>query len=271
MISSLSYIAWVFIFGLCWGSFLYVCSLRIQKNQSIIYPPSHCENCEHELRWRDKIPLISWFILRAKCKYCEKNISIQYPLSEFICGFLFVCIWLVYPFSWILVPLGILLSLLFVGSYVDLHEHWIPDRCSIGLIISGLILSILFPELHKVNTPIDSLIKSFIGLFCGAGILLFVRCIGFWILKKEAMGLGDVKLLAGIGAFLGWQSIIFSIFVGSLIALIVALICLSLKNYNNSSSIPFGPYLSVAAILWILIGSECWALYLSVAFPEITI
>ena len=89
------------------------------------------------------------------------------------------------------------LSLLFVGSYVDLHEHWIPDRCSIGLIISGLILSIFFPELHKVNTPIDSLIKSFIGLFC-IGILLFVRWIGFWILKKEAMGLGDVKLLAGI-------------------------------------------------------------------------
>ena len=270
MISSLSYIAWVFIFGLCWGSFLYVCSLRIQKNQSIIFPSSHCESCEYKLRWMDKIPLISWIILHATCQCGKKKISILYPLSEFVCGVLFVCIWMVYPFSWILVPFGVLLSLLFIGSCIDLSDQWIPDRCSIGLIISGLVF-VFFPELHKVNIPIDALIKSFIGLFCGAGILLFVRWIGFWILKKEAMGLGDVKLLAGIGAFLGWQSIIFSIFVGSLIALIVALVCLSLKNYNNSSSIPFGPYLSVAAILWILIGSECWALYLSVAFPEITI
>ena len=271
MISSLSYIAWVFIFGLCWGSFLYVCSLRIQKNQSIIFPPSHCEFCEYKLRWIDKIPLISWIFLHAACQCGKKKISILYPLSEFVCGVLFVCIWIVYPFSWILVPFGVLLSLLFIGSCIDLSARWIPDRCSIGLIISGLVFSIFFPELHKVNIPIDALIKSVIGLFCGGGILLLVRWIGFWILKKEAMGLGDVKLLAGIGAFLGWQSIIFSIFVGSLIALIVALICLSLKNYNNSSSIPFGPYLSFAAILWILIGSECWALYLSVAFPEITI
>lgn len=271
MISSLSYIAWVFIFGLCWGSFLYVCSLRIQKNQSIIFPSSHCESCEYKLRWIDKIPLISWIILHATCQCGKKKISILYPLSEFVCGVLFVCIWMVYPFSWILVPFGVLLSLLFIGSCIDLSDRWIPDRCSIGLIISGLVFSIFFPELHKVNIPIDALIKSVIGLFCGGGILLLVRWIGFWILKKEAMGLGDVKLLAGIGAFLGWQSIIFSIFVGSLIALIVALVCFSLKNYNNSSSIPFGPYLSVAAILWILIGSECWALYLSVAFPEITI
>lgn len=265
------YLPWIFLLGICWGSFLHLCAVRIPKGCSIVFPPSHCPHCEGRLRARDLIPLLSWLLRRGRCRSCSAIISIRYPLSELICGGLFVFIWGGYGSVWILFPYGVLLSLLFVGSIVDLDEQWIPDRCSYGAMGLGLLFSVGYPELHGEMEWLPALVKSLIGLVTGGGLLVVVGWIGSRISKREAMGLGDVKLLAGIGAFLGWEAILFSVFGGAVFGLLGTFICMLMGTRERAEVIPFGPYLSLGAFVWMVAGLDLWTLYLSIAFPEVAL
>ena len=180
------YLPWVFLLGVCWGSFLHLCAVRIPKGLSIVLPPSHCPHCEVRLRAMDAIPLLGWLLIRGRCRSCATSVPIRYPLSELICGGLFVLIWGGYGLDWILLPYGVLLSLLFVGSIVDLDEQWIPDRCSYGAMGLGLLFSMGYPELHGEMEWIAALVESAIGLVAGGGLLFLVG----WVVGFEVRGHG---------------------------------------------------------------------------------
>ena len=271
MTPSMLYMLWVFLLGICWGSFLHLCALRIPKGVSIGLPPSHCPHCKVRLQARDMIPLLGWLLIRGRCRSCAISIPIRYPVSELVCGGIFVLIWSVYGLDWILLPYGLLLSLLFVGSIVDLDEQWIPDRCSYGAMGWGLLFSVGYPELHGELDSMAALAESVIGLVAGGGLLFFIGLIGSWIMKREAMGLGDVKLLAGIGAFLGWEAVLFSVFGGAVLGLLGTLLWMIMGNRERAEAIPFGPYLSLGALIWIVIGRDLWSIYLSIAFPVVAL
>lgn len=202
-------------------------------------------------------------MLRGRCRHCQTRISFCYPLSELISGAVCLLLWNMYAFEWICIPYITLFSLLFVGSWVDLEEHWIPDRCSLGSLLLGIGFSIGFPQLHGTTEISVSILRSLIGAVVGSGILLLIGAVGKGFLKREAMGLGDVKVMGGIGAFLGWEAVLFSLFFSSLMGLIVHMGMHFFKQQPSAQEIPFGPYLATAAILWMYQGDHWWASYLT--------
>ncbi|MDF7824151.1 prepilin peptidase [Pontiellaceae bacterium B12227] len=263
----MSFIDWyftfvVFMFGACWGSFLNVCIYRIPAELSVVKPRSRCPKCMTNLAWKDNIPILGWIFLGGKCRYCKAPISPRYPSIELLTAILFTLIWLVYPYQPVVLPYVVLVFGLILGSMVDFDEMWIPDRCTIGGMILGPLFSILIPSMHGAESWLESLISSLIGLAVGFGSLWLVGVIGKLILKKDAMGFGDVKLMGALGAFLGWESIIFIVFVSSLLGTIVGVGFIASGNKEWQSKIPFGPYISLAAIIWMLGGSKLWELYI---------
>ncbi|MBN2702808.1 MAG: prepilin peptidase [Pontiellaceae bacterium] len=259
----------VFLFGACWGSFLNVCIYRIPAEISVVKPRSRCPKCMTNLAWRDNIPILGWLLLGGKCRYCKAPISPRYPIVELITALLFTAIWLKYPMltnegidyrfaAYALLAFGLLL-----GSFVDLDEMWIPDRCTIGGMMVGPILSFLIPAMHGANGHVQSLIQSLVGLGVGFGILWSVSFFGKLILKKDAMGFGDVKLMGGLGAFFGWQAVLFIIFVSSLLGSIVGVGLIAFGKKEWQSRIPFGPYIALAALIWMLGGYVWWDAYIA--------
>ena len=252
----------VFMFGACWGSFLNVCIYRIPAELSVVKPRSRCPKCMTDLAWKDNIPIFGWIFLGGKCRYCKAPISPRYPSIELLTAILFTLVWLVYPYQWVAVPYMVMVFGLILGSMVDFDEMWLPDRCTIGGMIIGPIFSFLIPAMHGAESNMDGLIQSLIGLAVGFGSLWSVGSFGKMILKKDAMGFGDVKLMGALGAFLGWESIIFIVFVSSLLGAVVGVSFIAIGKKEWQSKIPFGPYISLAAILWILGGFRLWALYI---------
>ena len=253
----------VFLFGACWGSFLNVCIYRIPAELSVVKPRSRCPKCMTNLVWKDNVPILGWIFLGGKCRYCKEPISIRYPTIELLMAILFTLIWLRFPYDPVVAPYGLLAFGLLFGSMVDIDEMWIPDRVTIGGMIVGPIFSFLLPSMHGAETHVGGLIQSLIGLAVGFGSLQAVAVIGKLVLKKDAMGFGDVKLMGALGAFLGWQSIIFIVFVSSLLGTIVGVSCIAMGKHEWQSKIPFGPYIALAAIIWMLGGSVLWDAYLN--------
>jgi leader peptidase (prepilin peptidase)/N-methyltransferase len=255
------------MFGACWGSFLNVCIFRIPAELSVVKPRSRCPKCGYNIKWFDNIPILSWLMLGAKCRGCKAPISARYPSIELLTAVLFTWVWLKHPafveggldFSfaayWVLV-FGLVL-----GSFVDIDEMWLPDRCTIGGMILGPIFSFLIPSMHGTEGHVAGLVQSLIGLAFGFGLLWSVAFFGKLILKKDAMGFGDVKLMGALGAFLGFESIIFIVFVSSLLGSVIGVSLIAIGQKEWQSRIPFGPYIALAAIIWILGGSGWWDAY----------
>ncbi len=245
----------VFMLGTCWGSFLHVCIVRIPAGLSVIAPRSRCPHCLKPLKWYDNIPLFGWLLLRARCRNCSTVVPVRYPLTELLTAVLLSLFWVRFPFDWVLLPYGVLLSLLIIASGVDVDEGWIPDRCSIGGMAAGLLVSFFLPILHRETSPFGGLLLSSLGLATGLGLLWLVGALGKLILKREAMGLGDVKLLGAIGAFLGWEGVLFAIFVAALLGSVIGLVLIAGGQHTLQARMPFGPYLATATIVWLLGGS----------------
>ncbi len=250
-----------FLGGACIGSFLNVCIYRIPRDESIVRPRSHCPACGTQIAWYDNIPILSYIVLRAKCRHCKAPISSRYTVVEALTAFLFLAIWLKYGWSplspiYMLVTGGLILA-----TFVDLEHMIIPDRISIGGMLAGLILSAAFPALHGEIRAVDGVIASGIGLLTGAGSLWLVAIFGKMAFKKDAMGLGDVKLLGAIGAFMGWQGVLFTVMVSSLAGTVVGLFFIVTGRHEWQSRIPYGPYLALAAVIWIIWGMEWWDAY----------
>lgn len=256
------YTVLVFILGACLGSFANVCIYRMPKGRSIIVPRSCCPHCSNPIAWFDNIPLVSFILLGGKCRACKGEISKRYFLVELLAGTLFLLIWLRYGFDLRTPVYWMIATGLIIGTFIDFDYMIIPDQITIGGIFAGLVISVIFPSLHGVVRHFDGFKASFIGLLTGGMILWLVGELGRVAFKKEAMGMGDVKLLAAVGGFLGWQAVIFTVMISSLTGAMAGIIMVLCGQREMSSKIPFGPYLALAAIIWIIGGQNWWPAYL---------
>lgn len=247
----------VWVFGAVWGSFLNVCIIRVQHDMSLSFPGSHCFTCKRKIAWYDNLPVLSWFLLRGKCRHCGETFSLRYPLVEAVTGGLFLWIWILYGPSTLTLCYWLMTFGLIWGTGVDLDDYWIPDRVTWGGIAVGFLLSALVPALHGAETSRTGLIPSVVGAVTGFGILWAVGVIGKLMFRKEAMGFGDVKLLGAIGAFLGASAVVFVLFLSALLGSVVGLTLIAMGQRELGGRIPFGPYLSAAALIWVL-GGDAW-------------
>lgn len=253
----------VFWFGACIGSFLNVCIYRIPRDESVVRPRSHCPHCGRLIAWYDNIPLVSYLLLRARCRGCSGYISPRYFLVELLTAALFTLIWLKYGLTLQTPVYWLVISGLILGTFVDFEHMIIPDRVTVGGMAIGLACSIVFPSLHGGDTWRQGVISSLIGLALGVGLLWTVAILGKAVFKKDAMGFGDVKLLGALGAFLGWQAVLFTVFLSSLIGSLVGIWLIVSGRKAWQSRIPYGPYLALGAVVWILWGVAWVELYLN--------
>lgn len=246
--------ALAFILGATFGSFLNVCIHRIPLDQSVVRPRSHCPHCGHMIAWYDNVPLLSYLWLRARCRHCGQPISVRYFLVEALTGTLFLLVWWEYGFDLRTPVYWMAVSGLILGTFVDFDHMILPDRVTIGGTVLGFVFSPLVPELHAQVTRLDSLREAVIGWAVGFGLLWIVGLLGKLALKREAMGFGDVKLLGAMGAWCGWKAVLFIVVVSSFIGAMVGIVLMALRKHERLSHIPYGPYLALAAAIWILWG-----------------
>jgi leader peptidase (prepilin peptidase)/N-methyltransferase len=342
---------WAVVFftvGCCIGSFLNVCIHRLPLGQSIVSPPSHCPHCQYAIPGYLNIPLLTWLMLRGRCRNCGAGISIRYFLVELLTGGAFLAAWLRFgePSPGMPVVYALLLAGLITASFIDLEHYIIPDEITKGGIVAGLFCSFLLPALHGQTAAAGGLILSAVGAAAGAGVIYAVVRLGkllfgrqrvklppdarvlftedglvlpdgplpfeeiFYrqsdtvvvdarrvemvdrcytdvvvrlspqrlrvgedefdpatvphleavaerlVLPREAMGLGDVKFMAAIGAFLGWQAIVFTLFASAVLGAVGGSLTLLARRGGGSRVIPYGPYIALAAVLWMFYGPE---------------
>jgi len=239
----------IFIFGLIFGSFVNVCIYRLPKGKSIVTPGSFCPKCKRSILWYDNIPLLSYIFLGGKCRYCKEKISPRYFMVELLTGFLFLILYVKFNLQSVFFIYLLLVLSLIIVSFIDLETFLIPDIIVIPGIFLGLLFSVLSPDVFGEMGRKASFLYSLTGAILGAAIPFFLGVVGKMIYKKDAMGGGDVKLLAMIGAFLGWRSVLVSMFFGSLLGTVVSLTLIGLKLKKMDDYVPFGPYLSAGAII----------------------
>ncbi len=249
--------ACAFTFGMLVGSFLNVCICRMPKDESIISPPSHCPQCSYQIRWYENIPVVSYLFLRGKCRGCGAQISLQYPLVELLNGTLSLLLFLRFGPTPAFAVLFLFCSALVVITFIDIEHQIIPDEISLAGIPVGFILSFFLKE--------HSWLNSLFGILLGGGTLLLVAFAYQRLTGKDGMGGGDIKLLAMMGAFLGWKAVPFIIFASSLVGSIVGISIMMLQKKDAKLAIPFGPYLAFAAILYIFYGKPLILWYLELS------
>ena len=336
----------VFIFGSVIGSFLNVCIHRMPLGQSIVSPPSACPHCGTHIRWYHNIPLVTYLMIRGKCRYCGAPITARYFAVELLTAVAFLLVWLRFE-GWLPVIYWVLLAGFIVATFIDCEHLIIPNEITLGGIVVGVLLSFLRPL-----PAIEALLQSLLGVLCGGGVLWLVVEVGkllfgkqkltlepgtqilianqqvtigeeIWpwenlfcrqsdritftattlkfgdqtfesvpvtisetkltvnrqefdlvtigpitvtgeqiSLPREAMGFGDVKLLAAIGAFLGWQATLFTVFFSSAFGGLVGISGILFRRMQWQTRIPYGPYLVMAAVLWVFYGQPIWDWYL---------
>ncbi len=260
----------VFVFGCAVGSFLNVCIWRIPRGMSITKPRrSLCPRCKSSIRSLDNIPLLSFLVLRGRCRDCGAPISWRYPVVECLTGLLFAALYLLQGTrqegaAGQVIVMGLLIALLVVASAVDIDFLIIPDEVSAFGLLGGLLAGLLLPEMHVGSEPyhtfrsltgahhLDGLIGSAVGAMSGGALVLVFAMIGALIFRKQAIGFGDVKLMAMVGAFVGWKVVVLAFFVSPFFGLLYGLPLLFLKGQHV---MPFGPFLSGGAVLVILFRS----------------
>lgn len=246
-------IIFIFIFGLVVGSFLNVCIYRMAKRESIILPRSHCVKCGKTIAWYDNIPLLSFIILRGKCRRCKEKISFIYFVVELLTGVVFLSTFLYFGLSAEFFIYTALICALIVASFIDLKIQEIPDEITLPGIVIGLIVGFCFPQIMSQDKHILGLFYSFLGMIVGGGLIYLMGMFGEFLFKKEAMGGGDVKLMAMVGAFLGWQLIVLAFFLAPFFGSVVGI---TLKIKNKEDIMPYGPHLSLASIAAIFWGQK---------------
>ena len=234
--------------GGLWGSFANVCIYRLPLDKGIVTGRSYCTSCKKQIAWYDNIPVISYLLIQGRCRKCKKQISFQYPLVELLSISFFFIIYFFYGAT-ITTLLLIILALSFIIIFfIDLKHFMIPNVLTFPLMILGFVKS-FDPNLDSL---FPNYINSLIGGLFGYGIIWLIIFFYKILRNKEGMGLGDAKLLAVIGFWFGWVALPFVIFSSSIVALIYVLPSLINKSKKLSSEIPFGPYIIIGCIFYII-------------------
>lgn len=245
----------VFLLGAAIGSFLNVCIYRLPLGRSIVTPGSACPACGHTIRWFENIPILSFILLRARCSACNRPISIRYPFVELLMGILAVAVWQKFPFQIDFLIYLVFCAAMLVITFIDLDHMIIPDIISLPGIAMGFAVSFVSNHMDWE--------QSLMGILLGGGLFYAVAFIFCLITKKEGMGGGDIKLLAMIGAFLGWQAVLFVIFTSAFVGAIVGLIYTRIYSNDKNAQIPYGPFLAGAAICYLFYGQIIIAWYIN--------
>ena len=242
-----------FIFGGIWGSFCNVYIYRLPNNESVIKGRSFCPSCKNQIKWYDNIPFLSFIFLRGKCRNCSNKISFQYFLVELLSGISFLAIFFLYGIS-ITTLLLIILSIFFIIIFfIDLKHYIIPNELTFPLMVIGFIKS-FDPNLNQTIFP--NYMNSLLGGIFGYSIIWLIILFYKKVRNKEGMGLGDAKLMAVVGFWFGWISIPFTIFISSVVALILVIPSLLKKTKDMSAQIPFGPYIIIGCILYVSFANQ---------------
>ncbi|MDY0269612.1 prepilin peptidase [Trichloromonas sp.] len=240
------FLGFAFVFGAVVGSFLNVCIYRIPAGESVVSPRSRCPRCGSLIRWYQNIPILSWLFLRGRCANCRTRISPRYVLVEALTGLLFVLVLRDFGIHWATPVFWVFIALLVTITFIDLDHQIIPDVISLPGIVIGFGASFLLPWVSWSD--------SLLGILLGGGSL-FLVAVGYeFLTKKEGMGGGDIKLLAMLGAFLGWKAVLPIIFVSSLLGTLVGVPLMLAKGSDGKLAIPFGPFLAAAAVIWLFWG-----------------
>ena len=259
-----------FILGSVIGSFLNVCIYRLPMGESIVFPPSHCTSCGRAIRFYNNIPILSYLILRGRCRDCGSRISIQYPLVELLSGVALTSVYYKFGLSLDTLFYAMLTYSLIVITFIDLGHMIIPNAITIPGAAAGLIYNALITDWEKSRDLLGAFsfslenffgvlnevpfLDSVFGLITGGGILFLIAFLYIAVRKQEGMGMGDVKLLAMIGAFLGWKGVVFVMLVSSLLGTVTGLSIILYKKGDLKYALPFGPFLSLAAVIYVFTG-----------------
>ena len=237
----------IILFGLIFGSFANVCIHRLPLNLDIIIERSFCPKCKKKIAWYDNIPLLSSSILRFKCRICKKKISKQYFIVEFLTGLVFIIFFKKLGFGFDFVLICLIFLILLIIFFIDLKHYIIPDSLNFSLILTGIFKNFTTQDLLKLNYNLpDSLLGGAVG-YLTIWLIIFIYK---KIRNKEAMGLGDAKLLSAFGFLLGFQSVLPIVFIASLTGLIYVLPSLIINKKNLQNIIPFGPFIIISGIVY---------------------
>lgn len=273
-----------FLFGLLFGSFANVCIWRIPRKEEVVLKPSHCPDCGSAIKWHQNVPVLSFLILRGRCSRCRKKISLQYPLVELAGGLLFAAAYLKFGLDWQLAGYLPLLWVLLVISAIDFRHYIIPDSLSLPGIVMGLAFGLagtFLPDLnlsvfgHNDPFTVWAWLDSLMGMLMGGGLIWLSAWGGEKIFKQEAMGGGDIKLAALIGAFVGWQAILMVLFLSFLFGTLAGVPLMLLNRLKKTTDVfegvpkdqpakamvPFGPFLALGAVTALLAGKPIWYFY----------
>ena len=243
-----------FILGAVVGSFLNVCIWRIPEGLSIVTPASHCPDCGHPIRFYDNIPLISYLILRGRCRACGGRISLRYPFVEGLTALMALFLFWKFGLTLKFLAAFIFVSALILITFIDIDYQIIPDVISLPGIPICFLMAVFIMDL--------SFMDALLGLLIGGGSLYLVAVLYELATKREGMGGGDIKLLALMGAFLGWKSLLFILLVSSLVGAVVGISIMLVRGGDMKYAVPFGPFLSLAAVAYLFVGEYATNLFL---------
>lgn len=246
----------IFVIGAVIGSFLNVCIYRVPRKLSIISPASRCPSCNMPIKPYDNIPFLSYILLGGKCRVCKAGISFRYPLVELLNAALFVFVVWRFGFAWHTVIYGILCSALVVITFIDLDFQIIPDVITLPGILIGIVAgSLLMPD-PFMRYSLLGFKASVIGLLTGGGLFYAIA-----VLSRGGMGGGDIKMMAMVGALMGWKSVLLTIFLGSLTGAVFGIFLMISKGKGRKTKIPFGPFLALGTVITLFYGQEIFSWY----------
>lgn len=242
------------LFGALVGSFLNVVILRLPADTSIVFPASHCPKCKKEIGWYDNIPVLSFLMLRGRCRHCKAGISWQYPFVEAAMALLSLALFGYFGLTVLFPIYFVFFAALLVIIFIDFHHQIIPDVISLPGIVLGFAVSFV--------NPFVSWQDAGLGVLFGGGSFYLIAFLYYLITRREGMGGGDIKLLAMIGAFLGWQSLPFVVFGSSLMGTVIGIGAMIRQKKGGRTVIPYGPFLALAAMLYLFFRHEIIELFL---------
>lgn len=258
----------VFVFGLIIGSFLNVCIVRIPGGKSIVLPASACVKCGAPIRPYDNIPVVSYLLLRGKCRKCENPISAMYPVVELLTGLLFLGCYEVFGLTTEALKWAIFSAIMIVLVFTDLRERILPDVVNFTGLGLGLLLSFFTTPVDGTAlaltkrifefpppAPVLSFVDALLGAAAGSGLLWLVSEVYFRLRGREGMGMGDVKMMLMAGAFLGLKRTLLTIFTGSVLGSVLGIIVIVARRKDSDYELPFGTFLGMAALLVVFFGT----------------